>query len=74
MLQDTKDNKKGVVYMLGFIASLVVAISLSLYIAFTVYVVSITSTVSWALANVMFVVLLTVAIDVLRQISGGKNN
>lgn len=60
--------------MLGFIASLVVAISLSLYIAFTVYVVSITSTVSWALANVMFVVLLTVAIDVLRQISGGKNN
>ena len=58
--------------MIGFIASLVVATLLSLYIAFSYCIISITSSVSWIFGYVVFVIVLAVAIDILRQLSGGK--
>lgn len=58
--------------MIGFIASLIVATLLSLYIVFSYYIISITSAVSWIFGYVAFVIVLAVAIDILRQLSGGK--
>lgn len=53
--------------MIGFLASLTVATLISLYIALSYYIVSIASTISWALANLIFVILLAIGIDILMK-------
>lgn len=58
--------------MLGFIASLIVAILITIYIIFSYYIISIAITISGALGYVAFVIVLAVAIDILRQLCEGK--